>query len=205
MLEDLGRRIGRATQRVDEVAERIARRILFRRPRALPTERAGAATRGLALGLDALIVNLVFSGLAALAGLIASAIWGPGDGLPPVVIALGSFAWAGLAALYAVGFWSLAGQTPGMRFFGIRLAVEGEGLPLGSSLRRLAGSVLAVIPFGLGFLGILTDERRRGWQDRLGRADVLYERRDAERAPWSTLEPEPVTHGSLSEVSSSAV
>jgi hypothetical protein len=47
---------------------------------------------------------------------------------------------------------------------------------------------LAIVPFCLGFVGILFDERRRAWDDRLSRADVLS---DDERrhAPWSRLEP----------------
>jgi hypothetical protein len=54
-------------------------------------------------------------------------------------------------------------------------------------LRRLVGLFLAAIPFGLGFLGILFNERRRGWQDRLAGVDVLYESREPAAAPWSTL------------------
>jgi len=86
-----------------------------------------------------------------------------------------------------VGFWSLAGQTPGMRFVGARLDVAGRGLPLNRSLKRLLGMALAAIPFGLGFLGILFDERRRAWDDRLSGADVVYEE-NARAAPWSRFE-----------------
>ena len=74
-----------------------------------------------------------------------------------------------------------------MRFFGVRLGVEGRGLPPRRSLRRLVGLFLAAIPFGLGFLGILIDERRRGWQDRLAGVDVLYEGR--ERLGGAVVDP----------------
>jgi hypothetical protein len=47
--------------------------------------------------------------------------------------------------------------------------------------------VLAAIPFGLGFVGILLDDRRRGWQDRMAGVDVLYELNERAPAPWSTL------------------
>ena len=161
--------------------------ILFRQPREEPTERAGAVTRALAFGLDGLIVNLAFSGLAAVAALIASAFTGNGNGVSGWVLALGSVAWVALGSLYLVTFWSLAGQTPGMRFFGIRLGGEGERLPARQSLKRLAGLVLAAIPLCLGFLGVLTDERRRGWQDRMAGVDVFYERNERTPAPWSTL------------------
>jgi uncharacterized RDD family membrane protein YckC len=195
-IEDIGRTIGDATRRLDGVIERIARRILFRPRRSEPTERAGALTRGLALGLDLLIVNLAFSGLAAVAALIGSFFSGTGNGLSGFALAVGSAAWVGLGCLYLVVFWSLAAQTPGMRFFGVRLGVEGRGLAPRSSVKRLLGLFLAAVPFCLGFLGILTDERRRGWQDRLAGVDVLYESRSAAAAPWSSLEvSEPAAGG----------
>lgn len=195
-IEDIGHTIGDATRRLDGVIERIARRVAFRRRRTEPTERAGALTRGLAFGLDLLIVNLVFSGLAAILALIGSFFSGTGNGLSGFALALGSVAWVALGSLYLVAFWSLAGQTPGMRFFGIRLGVESRGLPPRRSLKRLVGLFLAAIPFGLGFLGILFDERRRGWQDRLAGVDVLYESRKPTAAPWSSLDAlEPLAPG----------
>ena len=192
LIEDVGHTIGRSTRHLDGVVERIARKILFRKPRPQPTERAGAVTRGLALGLDGLIVNLAFTGVAAIAALIASFFTGNGDGLPGLTLVVGSFAWFALGSAYLVAFWSLAGQTPGMRFFGIRIGLQGERLPLRRSIRRLIGLTLAIIPFGLGLLGILFDERRRGWQDRMAGVDVLYEPEDRTAAPWSTLEPRGV-------------
>jgi uncharacterized RDD family membrane protein YckC len=192
-IEDIGHTIGNTTRRIDMVVEGVARRVVFRKRRSEPTERAGLLTRLLALGLDLLIVNLAFSGLAAIAALIVSFFSGTGNGLSGPALALGGAAWIGLAGLYMVVFWSLAGQTLGMRFFGIRLGTESRGLPPRRSVKRLVGLFLAAIPFGLGFLGILFDERRRGWEDRLCGVDVLYESRGSTAAPWSTLDtPEPL-------------
>ena len=184
MIEDVGHTIGRGTRRLDEGVERVARRAVFRRRRVEPTDRAGVVTRAIAFGLDVLIVNLAFSGIAAIAALIASAFTGSENGVSDVALAVGTVAWFTLGAVYLVGFWSLAGQTLGMRFLGIRLGVEGRGLPFGRSLKRLIGMALAAVPFFLGYLGILFDERRRAWDDRLSGADVVFdEERDA--APWS--------------------
>jgi uncharacterized RDD family membrane protein YckC len=184
-VEDIGRTVGDATRRIDDGLERVVRRI-FRRPqRAEPTDRVGAVTRALATGIDALIVNLAFSGLAAVAALIVSALTG-GNGVSELALVFGTGAWLLLAGFYLVSFWSLAGQTLGMRFLGIRLGVEGAGLPVRNSIRRLVGGTLAVLTLGIGFLGILFDERRRGWQDRMAGVDVLYQPRDL--APWAELE-----------------
>jgi len=187
MIEDIGHTVGNGTRRLDGVLERVVRRIFFRRRRTEPTERAGAVTRGLAFGLDVLIVNLAFSGLAAVVALIASAFTGNSDGVSTQALAAGTFLWFALGSLYLVGFWSLAGQTLGMRFLGIRLDVEGRGLRPGLAVRRLIGMVLATIPFCLGFLGIFFDERRRAWDDRMSRTDVVYEGNERTPAPWSRL------------------
>jgi uncharacterized RDD family membrane protein YckC len=186
-IEDIGHTIGDTTRRLDDAVEGVARGATFRKRRGEPTERAGALTRALALGLDLLIVNLAFSGLAAIVALIGSFFSGTGDGVSGFALALGGTTWIVLAGLYMVAFWSLAGQTPGMRFFGIRLGVEGRGLKPRKSLKRLLGLFLAAVPLGLGFLGILFDQRRRGWQDRLAGVDVLYEEREQTPAPWSRL------------------
>ncbi len=187
MIADVGQTIGNGTRRLDGVVERIARRIFFRPRRGEPTDRAGAVTRALAFAFDVLIVNLGFSGLAAVIALIASAFTGNGNGVSEQALVAGTLLWFALGGFYLVAFWSLAAQTPGMRFLGIRLGVEGHGLPFRRSLRRLAGMVLGWIPFGIGYLGIVFDERRRAWDDRLSGVDVLY---DGERAaaPWSRLE-----------------
>jgi uncharacterized RDD family membrane protein YckC len=187
-IEDIGHTIGNATRRLDGGVERAGRKLTFRKQREQPTDRAGALTRGLAFGLDLLIVNLAFSGLAAIAALIASFFTGNDNGLSGFALAIGTVAWLTLGGFYLVAFWSLAGQTPGMRFFGLRLEVEGRGLPLRSSLRRLIGMVAATIPLCLGFLGVLFDERRRGWQDRMAGVDVLYEAREPAAAPWSRFD-----------------
>lgn len=188
LIEDVGHTIGNGTRRLDDVLERVVRRIFFRKRRVEPTDRAGAASRGLAFGLDVLIVNLGFSGLAAVAALIASAFSGNGDGVSNFALAAGTTLWFALGGLYMVGFWSLAGQTPGMRFIGIRLDVAGRGLRLGLSVKRLIGMALAAIPFGLGFLGIFFNERRRAWDDRLSGVDVVYEGNERTPAPWSRLD-----------------
>jgi uncharacterized RDD family membrane protein YckC len=182
LLEDIGRTIGKLARRLDDSFERIARRVFFRRQRALPSTSAGAVSRTLAMALDGVFVNLGFSGLAALVALVASAFGGSGE-LPDVAIIAGFGVWSALGGLYLIAFWSLAGQTPGMRFLGIRLA-QGRLSPR-RSLKRLIGLGLAVVTLGLGFLGIVFGERRRGLEDRLGDTDVVYDERRPDPAPWS--------------------
>jgi uncharacterized RDD family membrane protein YckC len=183
LLEDIGRTIGSLARRLDDRFELVVRRLFFRKPRTLPTDRAGAVSRGLAMLIDGVFVNLAFTAFVALVTLVANTFGGNGEGGSSLAIAVGSTAWLSFGAVFLLGFWSLAGQTPGMRFLGIRL--DQERLPLRRSVRRLIGLGLSVLTFGVGFLGIVFRERRQAWEDRFSGADVVYDERRPEPAPWS--------------------
>jgi uncharacterized RDD family membrane protein YckC len=187
LLEDIGRTIGKLARRLDDSSERVVRRVFFRRRRAVASDHAGAVSRTMAMIVDGVFVNLGFTAIVAIATLVDSAFGGAGNGASSLAIAVGSTAWLSLGALYLIGFWSLAGQTPGMRFVGI--GIGGGRLPLRRSLRRLVGLALSVITFGVGLLGIVFGEQRRGWGDRFAGTDVVYDERRPEPAPWSLPEP----------------
>ncbi|HEX5609633.1 MAG TPA: RDD family protein [Solirubrobacterales bacterium] len=182
LLEDIGRAIGKVARNLDDSVERIVRRIFFRRRRTEPTDHAGVVSRALAMAIDGVFVNLGFTAAVALATLLVNAFGGGGGDASSFAIAVGSTAWVGISAVYLVGFWSLAGQTPGMRFLGIRL---GAGrLSFGRSLKRGIGLALSVATFGIGFLGVFGAQRRT-WEDRMSKTFVIYDERRPEPAPWS--------------------
>jgi uncharacterized RDD family membrane protein YckC len=146
----------RAVQLDDRVEQAVGRP-----PRTAPTPFAGAATRAVALGVDAAVILLIFVSLAALVALVAT------------LLAVG---WALLAGGYFVMFWSGAGQTPGMRL--LRLRVVGrEGRPpsLGRSMLRAVGTLVAIVPLLAGYVPVLFDDRRRGLPDLLAGTVVVYE------------------------------
>ena len=138
--------------------------------------------------IDGVFVNLGFTALFALVALVENAFNGSGNG-SNFAIAVGSTIWVVMGSLYLVLFWALAGQTPGMRFVGIRLS-SGR-LPLRRGFRRMFGLYLSVVTFGFGFLGVVFRENRRGWEDRFAGVDVLYDERRPEPAPWSQDLPAP--------------
>jgi uncharacterized RDD family membrane protein YckC len=185
LLGDIGRQIAKVARDLDDAVERILRRVFHRRPRPLPTNRAGAVSRGLAMLIDAVFVNLSFTALAGAITLVATFFGGDGTNVPRGAVAAGSFVWLVVVGTYLAGFWWLAGQTPGMRFLGIRLNVR--RLPLRRAVRRLIGLGLSIVTFGIGFLGIVFGEGRRGWADRMGDTEVIYDERRPAPAPWSTL------------------
>ena len=184
LLADLGRGARRAARRLDDGVERVVRRLLSRPAREQPSACAGLVTRLLALALDVAIINAGFLAASALVALVVSVVSGDGNGVGSAALVAGAGAWVAVSTVYLLSFWALVGQTPGMRFLGIRLD-PGGGIGLRRALRRLLGGVLAAIPLLLGFLGVLLNERRRGWQDRIADTDVLYVREVLPTAPWS--------------------
>lgn len=165
--------------RADDAAERRARRLLGRPSTraAEGTGAAGIATRGIALAADVVLVHLIVLAGAALLGLVASLV---GELRPDwLVEAVVSLGWTLSVVVYFVLFWSVAGQTPGMRALRLRV-VTGSGAPLGlaRSFGRLLGLGLAIVPLFAGFLPVLVDDRRRALQDYLAGTVVLYAERD---------------------------
>ena len=184
LIGDLGRQVRGITERLDARLERFVRRLLRKPLRTEPAEHVGLLTRVLAFGLDLLILNGVF--LLSLA--VLSALLGTADnGFSDTGVALSAFGWIVAASAYLLTFWSLAGETLGMRFLSIRIEDYDGSRRLGfrRAWRRLCGVVLAAIPLGLGFLGILTRDDRRGWPDRRAGTDVIAV--NPEIAPWATV------------------
>ena len=134
---------------------------------------AGVATRAVALVLDVAIVHVLVLVGAALIGLLASLV---GELRPEwLVAALVGAAWALSVAVYFVLFWSVTGQTPGMRAMRLRVVTADRSPPsVGRALVRLVGLLLAIVPLFAGFLPVLFDARRRGLPDYLARTVVLY-------------------------------
>ena len=134
---------------------------------------AGVATRAVALVLDVAIANLFVIVAAGVLGLIASLV---GDLKPEwLVAAIAGAAWTLTVTVYFVLFWSMIGQTPGMRAMRLRVVAEDGGSPsVGRALVRLIGLLLAIVPLFAGFLPVLFSERRRGLPDYLAGTVVLY-------------------------------
>jgi uncharacterized RDD family membrane protein YckC len=184
LIDDVGAQIGRVARHLDDTVERFFR-ALFRRPRREgAAANGGLVTRALAALMDAVILNFGFFAVSSLVVLAINAIFNTGDASAPALVA-GSLVWALAGSAYLITFWSLSGETPGMRFLDLRLdGPDGRRLGIRRATRRLVGTVLSVIPFFLGFVGVLFDERRRGWNDRFADTEVRYlpPRREA---PWA--------------------
>ncbi len=166
---------------LDDAIERGPRRWFRRPPRSQvtpggqpPVRYGGIATRGLALAVDAALATMIFLTGIAVIGFVLSLVWNP---RPASLV--GSFIGvAGLLveAAYFSGFWSTAGQTPGMRMMHLRVVDRAGSAPgLGRSLLRLFGLGLAILLLLTGFLPVLFDDRRRALQDFLAGTVVVHD------------------------------
>ncbi len=81
-----------------------------------------------------------------------------------------------LLAVYYVFFWTIAGKTPGKAIMGLRIVTaRGKRPSLWRALRRLAGYLLTMLTFNIGFLWIMLSKRRQGWHDLLAGTYVVYD------------------------------
>lgn len=140
---------------------------------------AGFVTRLIAWLVDYAIISLVLAGLAALAGFFLQLdainnLLGT-NALAQVILTVLAIAVAiSFLFLYVIGFWMLAGQTPGKRFMGVRIMrTNGERLHFKSAIVRLLGYLVSSFLF-LGYLWVLYDNRRQAWHDKLAGTVVVY-------------------------------
>lgn len=82
---------------------------------------------------------------------------------------------ATVALAYFWALWVFTGQTFGMMIMGIRVvAKDGSPLNFWQGLLRIFGLMVASIFLFLGFLWIIIDDRKQGWQDKIAGSYVVY-------------------------------
>ena len=165
---------------------------------------AGLVTRGVAFAFDAAVINLAAIATGVVVGLALSVLSIP-DKTVTLLLVIGGFLYVLWTAAYFVVFWSTTtGQTVGSRVMQIRVRDAQIDRPLRArrAFVRLIGTMLAAIPLLAGFIPILIDARRRGFNDWLARSVVVHvpppERRVFPSAPRETRTPTAHTGHSAS-------
>jgi uncharacterized RDD family membrane protein YckC len=187
LVTDVGRRLTVITEALDDALERLAHRLVRRPGHEAETNQVGLVTRAVAGAIDLALISLALSIGSGLIASIVPAATGGSDGLSTWGLVIFGAVEFLIGGAVFVAFWSLVGQTPGMRLLSIRLDVAGSReVGLRRAVRRLLGVWLALLPAGLGFLAILLSPERRGWHDRIAGTMVVYDEADL-TAPWSEL------------------
>jgi uncharacterized RDD family membrane protein YckC len=159
------------TQQTASFADEVigdARRRVYRFDERL----AGIPSRAAAFAIDLLLAQIVFLLISAVVGLVGSLV----GGLRPHWLfgAVAAVGWTVLVGAYFVFFWTLRGQTPGMRLLGLRVVSATKPLGVARATLRYIALLLSIIPLFAGFLPILFDKRRRGVPDLVARTLVVY-------------------------------
>jgi uncharacterized RDD family membrane protein YckC len=161
---DAAAALRRSVARADAATDARVRPTLERDP-----ETAGPWTRAAAFIADLALAQLVFLVVAASIALLTAAV-APLRQLS-IELALGGAGWLAVETVYFVGFWSVVGQTPGMRLFALGFS---ERLSAARALVRFASLLLAILPLCAGLLPVLFDRRRRGLQDFVASTTVIH-------------------------------
>jgi uncharacterized RDD family membrane protein YckC len=134
-------------------------------------EYAGIVSRTAAYLLDALIVTVLVIGAVVVLVLIAAVVAGaPTRDVARAAVPVSMLVLPAVLAVYQGVFWVLAGRTPGMALFGIRV-VAGHGRPLSWPASLVRAVVLTCFP--VGALWSLVDRRSQGVHDKLARTTVV--------------------------------
>lgn len=134
---------------------------------------AGLVTRGIAFVIDAAVI-LVVELIVWVSGVVIVGVLHLPHAINAILVVLGGCLAILWSAGYFVAFWSTTGQTPGSRVMQIRVvASDGDALRPRRAVIRCLGLLLAALPLFAGFVPILFDGRRRGFQDWLARTVVI--------------------------------
>ncbi|MGE5827026.1 MAG: RDD family protein [Micromonosporaceae bacterium] len=141
-------------------------------PPRSPVPYAGLVSRLAALSLDVVVLTVAGLATSSLPGLA----WEQVLGEPPGWLTAGAgLVAAALPVTYFTLAWWLTGQTVGDLLLGLVVRHRDGGrtsLPQ-AFLRAFFGLLIAPI-WLVGLIGVLRDERRRAWHDRLFRTVVPY-------------------------------
>ncbi|MDI6105228.1 RDD family protein [Actinoplanes sp. NEAU-A12] len=134
------------------------------------SEYAGLVSRSAAYLVDAVVVTVLTGTSAMVFVLVALFVGADAQDLAGLVVSSVVVFLPALLALYCAFFWMLAGRTPGMAVFGLRV-VDRDGRPPRWLAAMVRGLLLAYLP--VLALWLLVDRRHRGLHDKVARTSVV--------------------------------
>lgn len=130
---------------------------------------AGFIMRFIAYIIDTIFITLV----ALIIAFGAAIIWGLEDEL---ILQIAYSASGIVTLIYLLGFWAMAGGTPGKLMLGMRIVgPDGsiDGIGWGRAILRLLGTIISSIPCYLGYIWIIIDKDKQGWHDKIAGTYVV--------------------------------
>lgn len=110
-----------------------------------------------------------------------------------------------ITTFYYIIFWIRGGQTPGKMLLHIRIVTsQGKPITFGRALLRYFGYVLSTATLYLGFLWIIWDKKKQGFQDKIAGTIVINEKMQFQHKAvtntinkWNILSPLIAISGAL--------
>jgi uncharacterized RDD family membrane protein YckC len=142
-----------------------------------PRQYAGFLARGMALGIDILLIHLLYFGCLCAA---AAALWAYSPHwlvlIPSLLLCLLLFllSFPLFVAVYFLALHGWQGQTLGKMFMGLRVVrVDGGEVTPGLAFLRFIGYGLSILPLGLGLFWTIIDREKCAWHDHLAATRVV--------------------------------
>lgn len=140
-------------------------------------QHAGFLARGMALGIDILLIHLLyFCCLCA----VAMALWALSPHwtvlIPSILLCLLLFllSFPLFVAVYFLALHGWQGQTIGKMFMGLMVVrADGGEVTPGIAFLRFIGFFLSLLPFGLGLFWSLADREKCAWHDHVAATRVV--------------------------------
>lgn len=144
---------------------------------APPPQYAGFLARSMALGIDLLLIHLLY--FCCLCAVVA-ALWAYSPNLLALLFSLlfsvlvFLFTFPLFGAVYFLALHGWQGQTLGKMFMGLRVVrADGGEVTPGLAFLRFIGLFLSILPLGLGFFWSIVDREKCAWHDYLAATRVV--------------------------------
>ncbi|OGR05405.1 MAG: hypothetical protein A2520_04670 [Deltaproteobacteria bacterium RIFOXYD12_FULL_53_23] len=138
---------------------------------------AGFLARGMALGIDILLIHLLYFCCLCAA---AAALWAYSphwrELLPSIFfcLLLSLLTFPLFVAVYFLTLHGWQGQSLGKMFMGLKVVrTNGGEMTPGLAFLRLIGFCLSILPLGLGFFWSIIDREKCAWHDHVADTRVV--------------------------------
>jgi uncharacterized RDD family membrane protein YckC len=137
---------------------------------------AGFVSRMAAGGIDVVVCAIGGTGLVFFAQALGAVVQGKPVGDVTIDQDIATFLISLLILVYFTASWAVTGRTVGEALMGLRvIRNDGRRVHFIRSFVRVWIGAISFAFFGLGFIWMIFDPRRRAWQDIVARTIVIYD------------------------------
>ena len=92
----------------------------------------------------------------------------------PIILGIWVLAAVSIQSLYFILMWGYKGATFGKMATKVKIVnIDGSNISYGTAFLRYIGTIISSIPFSLGYLGMLWDDKKQTWHDKIASTCVV--------------------------------